>query len=424
MSSEQNRREPRLRTQVPVILTFGKKTVATTTEDISYRGLYVPMDEDFPALRMLVKVEIQLPNGAEAFTPHAMVVRHGDDYGKRGIGLEFFGRTESVTWDQFVRDTQQQPQAHLSSPSAPPPYQPPALPGFNPQQQAFAPPPFGAPTPGQQPFAQGQQPLAPPLPSFSPATAQPPFAQGFSQGGFPQDGPPQGGLSHAQPPFAPPQHQQYGQPPRGFGPPLPGQAFSPGSTPPLPAQGHHAAQFAASAPPHMPHLPSPPIIHGLTPPPPVPPPDGSAADVSFAHPGAPSWEHERKSAPPPLPPAVFTGADRRRHARFELPIEIRVRTSRSIHVAYGIDASLGGLSLCGSDLALNVGEHLILNLAQPGTPLSFRVEATVQRTVPAPHAGTFGYGVEFVSLEPARRTMLQEFYDASATALAARSSSS
>ncbi len=423
MSSEQNRREPRLRIQVPVILTFGKKTVATATEDISHRGLYVPMEEDLPALRMLVKVEIQLPNGAEAFTPHAMVVRHGDDYGKRGIGLEFFGRTESVAWDQFVRGAQQQPQAQLNSPSAPPPYQ-------QQQQQAFAPPPpFGAPSPGQQPFAQ-QQPFGAP-PAFSPATAQPPFAQGFPQGGFPQGQ--QGGFPNAQPPFAQPafaqppfaqpQHEQYGQPPQGFGPPFPGQAYSSGSAPPppLPAHAQQAPQYAAPSPPHMPHAPSAPIIHGLTPPPPVPPPDG---DGSFAQPGAPSWENERKSAPPPLPPPVFTGADRRRHARFELPIEIRVRTSRSIHVAYGIDASLGGLSLCGSDLALNVGEHLILNLAQPGTPLSFRVEATVRRTVPAPHAGTFGYGVEFVSLEPARRAMLQEFYDASATALAAQSSSS
>ena len=374
MSSEQNRREPRLRVQVPVILSFGKKTAKTATEDISYRGLYVPLEDELPPLRQLVKVEIQLPSGSETFTPHAMVVRHGDDYGKRGVGLEFFGRTESVAWDQFVRDAQQHPQP--PTPSVPP------QPGLAAGQQPFAQPPLA-----QQPFAHQSAP--PPFPQ--PGFAQHPPAQPFAQQPFTQPFP----QAAPQPaPWAP-----YGQ-----------------QAPPAqqPLHGH----FAAGAPPHTPLAPPAPVIHGLTPPP--PPPDAMPVGGHFAPPPATAWDGEQKSAPPPplasAAPA-FTGANRRRHARFPMPIEIRVRTSHSMHVAYGIDASLGGLSLCGNDLALNVGEHLVLNLAQPGTPLSFRVEATVRRTVPAPHAGTFGYGVEFVSLEPTRQTMLQEFYDASSRAL-------
>jgi hypothetical protein len=282
MSSPKNRKEPRLRVQVPVSLSIGKKTLHASTEDVSYHGLYVAIDDDLPPLRQLVKVEIQLRGGAETFTPHATVVRHGDDYGKKGVGLELFGRTESQAWDAFVREAQQSPVAP-SYPSAPPPL-PPVQPGV----------------------------------------------------------------------------------PAGFGPP------------PMPA------------PPYLPQAQAAPIIHGLSD---KPPP----------------------MAPPVAPP--YAGANRRRHARFSLPIEIRVRTSRSIHTAVGIDASLGGLSLCAADLALSIGETIVLNLAQPGTPLSFRVEAIVRRTLPAPHPGTFGYGVEFSGLDDARQTVLQDFFDTAVSTL-------
>ena len=89
-----NRREPRLRAQVPVLITVGKKTVTASTEDVSYHGLYVAIDER-PGLRQLIRVEVQMPNrGTETFSTHATVVRHDNDYGRVGVGLEFFGRTE------------------------------------------------------------------------------------------------------------------------------------------------------------------------------------------------------------------------------------------------------------------------------------------------------------------------------------------
>ncbi len=88
-----------------------------------------------------------------------------------------------------------------------------------------------------------------------------------------------------------------------------------------------------------------------------------------------------------------------------------------MHVAHGLDVSLGGVSLCGADLALNIGESIILNIAQPGTNFTFRVDAVVRRTLPSPHPGTFGFGLEFNNLDPARYAMLSQFLDAAAATL-------
>lgn len=80
-----------------------------------------------------------------------------------------------------------------------------------------------------------------------------------------------------------------------------------------------------------------------------------------------------------------------------------------MHVAWGIDGSNGGVSLCGQDLALHIGEHVVLNLSQPGTPFSFRVEASVRRTVPSPQPGTYAFGLEFMLQDESRATALYEF---------------
>ena len=361
MSSAQ-RKEPRFRIHVPVIVSLGKKTVTIDSEDISYRGLYVPLElDDIPPIRKLIRVEIQLPAGAGTFATHAMVVRHGDDYGKVGIGLEFFGRTESAEWDRFVRESQsadasggQQPQQQQQ----PPPFQ-----GFQPSPSV---PPFQAARPASMP---------PPLPQALP-TSPPPFS--------PQAPPP--------PPAPPPQAfaPQAPSPPQA--PPPPPQA----PQPPPPPVAHFAPPYPHFAPPPQPS----PIIHGL----------GDSSP-----PKAEAFPSPARTAPP-IPAAATpepgaTGAERRRHARFSMPIEIRVRTARSIHIAHGIDASLGGISLCGADLALTIGDQVILNLAQPGTPLSFRLEAVVRRTLPAPHPGTFGYGLEFIKVDDERHTLLTDFFD-------------
>lgn len=348
MSSAQ-RKEPRFRVNVPVIVSLGKKTVTIETEDISYRGLYVPLEpDDLPPLRKLIRVELQLHGGTDTFATHAMVVRHGDDYGKIGIGLEFFGRTESADWDRFVRESQATTASAAPPQVQPAPFNPP--PGF-PQTP---PPPFVA-----QPSPMPIPPFNPGPPAFPPGPPAPP--------------PPPPPIS-PQPPAPPPQ-------PAHFSPPYPHFAPPP-QAPVIHGLGQSSPPDAFNQPTQRQSAPPPPF-------PPQPPPLPTAASGS---------------APPP-------GAERRRHARSPMPIEIRVRTTRSIHVAHGIDASLGGISLCGADLALNIGEQIILNLAQPGTPLSFRVEAMVRRTLPAPHPGTFGYGLEFTQLDEVRQTLLSDFFE-------------
>jgi len=91
-----------------------------------------------------------------------------------------------------------------------------------------------------------------------------------------------------------------------------------------------------------------------------------------------------------------------------------------MHATIGIDISLGGVSLAGAGLALSVGDNVILNIAQPGTNFTFRVDAVVRRTLPSPHQGTFGFGLEFTGLDQTRYEMLAQFLDAAAAALATR----
>lgn len=82
-----------------------------------------------------------------------------------------------------------------------------------------------------------------------------------------------------------------------------------------------------------------------------------------------------------------------------------------MHVAHSIDVSLGGVSLAGTDLALSIGEQVILNLLKPGTILSFRLDAVVRRTLPSPFPGTFAFGFEFLPMDPTRLALFSEFLE-------------
>jgi len=88
-----------------------------------------------------------------------------------------------------------------------------------------------------------------------------------------------------------------------------------------------------------------------------------------------------------------------------------------MHQTHGLDVSLGGVSLCGPDLALTIGEQVILNLSQPGTNFTFRLDAVVRRTLPSPHPGTFAFGCEFLPLDPTRFALLVEFLESATAAL-------
>lgn len=82
-----------------------------------------------------------------------------------------------------------------------------------------------------------------------------------------------------------------------------------------------------------------------------------------------------------------------------------------MHVAHSIDVSLGGASIAGGDLALNIGEQVILNLLKPGTILSFRLDAVVRRTLPSPYPSTFAFGFEFLPMDPNRTALFGEFLE-------------
>lgn len=86
-------------------------------------------------------------------------------------------------------------------------------------------------------------------------------------------------------------------------------------------------------------------------------------------------------------------AERRRYPRFAFGSTIKIDRGGQQQAATSIDASLGGISFCGERLALRIGDQLKLGLPRSGSPLW--LGATVRRTLPSPHLGTFAFGVEF-----------------------------
>ncbi len=284
-----NRREPRLRAQVPVLISIGKKTVTASTEDVSYHGLYVAIDER-PALRQLIRVEVQLNRGTETFQTHATVVRHADDYGKVGVGLEFFGRTESATWDSFVQEVQRNPPPIVENRGAPrPPPQPsplggpgtdpnrlaPMMPGTDPNRLAPA-------IPGEPPRMPGTDPnrLAPMMPGTDPNRLAPAIP-GEQQRGSVPPGPPDGRTG---PPPLPPRQRVATQSPPFAPEPPPGYPSAAQPEPQImvqPSAPPGAGQMMVQAP--MPPMPATPAEAAAMPRPPSNPPqeaNGAATRAS------------------------------------------------------------------------------------------------------------------------------------------------
>lgn len=111
-----SRRDVRHRARLPVVLTSGKRSLQTMTEDVSLRGLFVHTDSP-PALRQLVKVEVTVPSG-DKLTLNAMVVfvlpPANAHRRPPGVGLQLYGvgREQEATWQAFLRElASQQPEA-------------------------------------------------------------------------------------------------------------------------------------------------------------------------------------------------------------------------------------------------------------------------------------------------------------------------
>jgi hypothetical protein len=86
--------------------------------------------------------------------------------------------------------------------------------------------------------------------------------------------------------------------------------------------------------------------------------------------------------------------ERRKRPRFAARLEMRVRSTRNIHVAFTRDLSQSGLFMEGGpDLAIELGEQLVFNIVRPESRASVRVtgQARHKRAI----GSGMGYGIAF-----------------------------
>ncbi len=184
-------------------------------------------------------------------------------------------------------------------------------------------------------------------------------------------------------------------------PPDPAAVVRPPPRPPPAAPpSRRSAELAQQAAPPPQASPGPPQGPPGAPPP-LPPP----LPPGRSQPGLPA----QPPAPPavPAPKAQYLGPDRRRAPRVDLRLELRLRTSRSIHTAFTTTVSMLGATVLVPDGQVASGEQVILNLIQPGTSFSFRRDGVV-RSVGAAEGG-YVLGVEFLPLDPMREVLFAEF---------------
>src|ERR1700722_10289894 len=104
---DDKRSEPRFRFELEVTLTAGRRTWKLSTHDVSYRGMFVSLDEP-PRPRELVRIHATLPDGNRLALQGMItfVTIQGDEFGRpRGAGIQFFGSggIEHQQWEAFVR---------------------------------------------------------------------------------------------------------------------------------------------------------------------------------------------------------------------------------------------------------------------------------------------------------------------------------
>lgn len=104
--SRNRRREPRYAIRFPARLRWKSREYVSMVEDVSNRGMCVRTDAT-PPLRLLVRVDIELPDNQHALTMHAMVAHTTAQEGcpQPAIGLELYGvaAQERAAWEAFVK---------------------------------------------------------------------------------------------------------------------------------------------------------------------------------------------------------------------------------------------------------------------------------------------------------------------------------
>ena len=106
-------------------------------------------------------------------------------------------------------------------------------------------------------------------------------------------------------------------------------------------------------------------------------------------------------APPDSPDAV-----RRKHERYAVRFEVRVSTVDELVSLYTRDISRGGMAL-DTDLDLELGTEVGLDLVHPQTTEMFELDAIVRRRIRLP--GARGLAVEFTEMSEERRESLAAF---------------
>jgi hypothetical protein len=117
--------------------------------------------------------------------------------------------------------------------------------------------------------------------------------------------------------------------------------------------------------------------------------------------------------------APYAGPERRRAPRIAMQLELRLRTTRSIHTAYTTDVSMLSAGVLLSELTSPPGEPVILNLIQPGTNFSFRRDGVIKRVSPVDATWTH-VGIEFTPLEPMREVLFADFMNSAYATLQAK----
>ena len=119
---DDKRSEPRFRFELEVTLTAGRRTWKLSTHDVSYRGMFVSLDEP-PRPRELVRIHATLPDGNRLALQGMItfVTIQGDEFGRpRGAGIQFFGSggIEHQQWEAFVRKVWDEQHRHKAKAQA------------------------------------------------------------------------------------------------------------------------------------------------------------------------------------------------------------------------------------------------------------------------------------------------------------------
>lgn len=118
VDSDDKRREARYAARIVARVQRRGEHVELLTNDVSFRGAFIRTDTP-PALRQLVKVAFDLPDGKHVEC-HAMVVHvvPPAEAGERvpGVGVQFWGPlAEKKAWDQYVYDLKMREKAGVPS---------------------------------------------------------------------------------------------------------------------------------------------------------------------------------------------------------------------------------------------------------------------------------------------------------------------